>query len=222
VAPGPETHRAALAALGLGGPALARLEAYLDLLAQWSRRINLTGARTAEERVALLVAEVLPAGPLVDAGSLLDVGSGNGSPGLVLALLRDELDVTLLEPRARRWAFLREAVRVTGRERVEVLRLRHDAYRGPPARTLTLRGLRLPLSELQPLVAPGGRVLLFGPGPAEVAPFSLEEERPVPRGRLRVLRAPAAFHEKLDGETAHRAAWGRCGRLPSTRSRRDS
>ena len=62
-------------------------------------------------RVALLVAPVLPLADLLEPGELLDVGSGNGSPGLVLALLRPRLDVTLLEPRQRRWAFLREAAR---------------------------------------------------------------------------------------------------------------
>lgn len=189
MAPGPESHRGLLAALGLAGPGLDRLETYLDLLAEWSRRVNLTGARSPRDRVRLLVASVVPAAALVEGESLLDIGSGNGSPGLVLALLRDELDATLLEPRARRWAFLREAIRVTGRERVEVLRLRHDAYRGPPAGTLTLRGLRLPLSDLLPLVAPGGRVLLFGPRPGAVGPFSLEPGGLLPRG-LQVLRAP--------------------------------
>jgi len=195
VAVRPDTHRPALEALGLAGPTLARLEAYLDLLAAWSRRINLTGARTPEERVRTLVAGVLPAAALVEGGALLDIGSGNGSPGLVLGLLRDDQDVTLLEPRVRRWAFLREAVRVSGRERVTVLRLRHDSYRGAPAQTVTLRGLHLPLSELVPLVAPAGRVLLFGTAAAGVEPFSLEQNRPLPQGRLYVLRAPPVPRE---------------------------
>jgi 16S rRNA (guanine527-N7)-methyltransferase len=102
------------------------------------------------------------------------VGSGNGSPGLVLALLRPELQVTLLEPRARRWAFLKEAARAAGRPDIEVLRLRHDAYPGPPAQTLSLRGLALPLRELGGLVAEGGRVLVLGRAPQTEAPFVAE------------------------------------------------
>src|SRR6185295_15498595 len=81
-------HRGLLEALGLEPSGIDRLEAYLDLVARWSERINLTAARTAEDRVRLLVAPVLPAVPVPEAGRLLDVGSGNGSPGLVLALLR--------------------------------------------------------------------------------------------------------------------------------------
>ena len=92
-------------------------------------------------------------------------GSGNGSPGLVMALLEPDRPVTLLEPRARRWAFLREAARAVGRDDVCVLKERHDSYGGPPAANVTLRALRLPLSDLRPLVADGGRVLVFGPEP---------------------------------------------------------
>jgi 16S rRNA (guanine527-N7)-methyltransferase len=128
--------------------------------------VNLTGARTPAERVAVLVAAVLPAAPLPEPGRLIDVGSGNGSPGLVLAVLRPELTVVLLEPRQRRWAFLREASRAAGRPDVEVLRERHDRYSGPTAATVTVRGLDLPLSALAPLVGEAGRALVFGTGRA--------------------------------------------------------
>jgi 16S rRNA (guanine527-N7)-methyltransferase len=146
----PSEHRQALEALGLSGPPLGRLAAYLDTLAAWSPRVNLTGARSPGERVRWLVADVVAAAPLPSPGRLVDVGSGNGSPGLVLALLRDDLDVTLLEPRARRWAFLREAARASGRAGIDVQRLRHDRYAGPPAETVTLRALALPLGNDRP------------------------------------------------------------------------
>jgi 16S rRNA (guanine527-N7)-methyltransferase len=175
---GPGPHAAALQRLGLAGTAAASLEAYLDVLAAWAPRVNLTGARTAEERVATLVAPVLPAVPLLGDGLLLDVGSGNGSPGLVLALLRPELPVTLLEPRLKRWAFLREAARAAGRT-VRVERARHDQYAGPPAATVTVRALALAPAELAPLAAPGGRLLVFGARPAAAAPWT---EEPAPPG----------------------------------------
>jgi 16S rRNA (guanine527-N7)-methyltransferase len=125
--------------------------------------------------VRLLVGPVVPAAGLPDPGPLVDVGSGNGSPGLVLALLREDLEVTLLEPRARRWAFLREAARAAGRP-VRVLRVRHDSYPGPAARTVTLRALAVPLAELAPLVEPGGRVLVFGGRPEAGGPFEATRE----------------------------------------------
>ncbi len=157
-------HRPHLDRLGLAPATVIRLERYLDLLAAWSSRVNLTGAAGPAQRVAVLVAPVVAAAPLVE-GRLLDVGSGSGSPGLVLAALRPEVPATLLEPRARRWAFLREACRAVGRPDVEVLRHRHDTYSGPPASTVTIRALALPLPALVPLVRPGGRALIFGAAP---------------------------------------------------------
>ena len=150
--------------------------AYLDTLAEWGRRVNLTGARSPAERVDLLVAPVLPARAFPEPGTLLDIGSGNGSPGLVLALLRPDLDVTLLEPRTRRWAFLRDAVRRAGGPAVRVLRGRHHDHPGPPVRTVTIRALALPLPEIAPLVEPGGRLLVFGGAPLLEGPFTREAD----------------------------------------------
>jgi 16S rRNA (guanine527-N7)-methyltransferase len=169
------------------GPA-ALLARYLDLVAAWNRRINLTGAGNAEERVGVLVAPVWPAAASLEPGALLDLGSGNGSPGLVLAALRPDLPVTLLEPRQRRWAFLREAARAIGRPEVDVRRCRHDAYDGPPARTVSLRALALPLAELAPLVAPGGRLLVWGPAPREESELFGAEPAPGPGIHVRRRR----------------------------------
>jgi 16S rRNA (guanine527-N7)-methyltransferase len=155
------------------GEAASRLARYLDLLAAWSARVNLTGARGAEERVRLLVEPALSALPLLGEG-LLDVGSGNGSPGLVLALLRPALPVTLLEPRLKRWAFLREAARAAARPDIEVLRQRHDQYQGPPAATVTVRALALAPADLAPLVRPAGRLIVFGPAPIPPAGWTAE------------------------------------------------
>jgi 16S rRNA (guanine527-N7)-methyltransferase len=124
--------------------------------------------------VRLLVEPVVPAASQVQPGRLIDVGSGNGSPGLVLALLRPDLDVTLLEPRLKRWAFLREAARAAGRPEVEALRQRHDQYAGPPAATVTVRALAVPPGELQPLLAPAGRLVVFGPAPSPPPGWAVE------------------------------------------------
>ncbi len=181
-------HDPALARLGLPEDTAGRLAAYLDLLAAWSTRVNLTGALNPGDRVERLVAEVLPAAPWIEGGSLVDVGSGNGSPGFVLALLRPDVGATLLEPRGKRWAFLREAARAVGRTDIEVHRLRHDQYDGPPATTATLRALALPLGSLGRVVAPGGRLLVFGGAPRPEPPFVQETDAPLPHSRLHVFR----------------------------------
>ncbi len=175
---------------------MLRLALYLDTLASWSERVNLTGARTAEERVEVLVRPVLAALPRLPAGTLVDIGSGNGSPGLVLALVRDDLQATLLEPRARRWAFLREAARAAGARTVDVLRARHDEYQGPSARTVTMRGLRLPLAALAALVEPGGRLIVFGPPSHRDGGETFLLEPPGPAGGFQsFLRRPDVSRE---------------------------
>jgi 16S rRNA (guanine527-N7)-methyltransferase len=153
-------HERPLREAGTPLAAIPSLCAYLDLLAAWSRRVNLTGARDARARVAILVAPAQRLLPLLLPGALIDIGSGNGSPGLVLGLLEPDRELTLLEPRAKRWAFLREAARACGRPDARVVRARHDQYEGPPAKNVTLRALRLPSDEIARLVAPGGQALL--------------------------------------------------------------
>jgi 16S rRNA (guanine527-N7)-methyltransferase len=160
----PGGHPPLVGGLGLDPAAAERLSVYLDLLASWNERTNLTAARTAAARVDLLVRPVAAIAPRLAGGTLLDIGSGNGSPGLVLAALRPDIRATLLEPRMRRWAFLREAARAMG-VAVEVRRQRHDEYDGPAAGTVTVRALRLPPEEVAPLIVPGGRLLVFGAAP---------------------------------------------------------
>lgn len=171
---GPSSHRAELERLGVPERALAALVSYLDLVARWSPRVNLTAATSDQERAQRLVREALRASPWIEGPDLLDVGSGAGSPGLVLALLHPELSVTLLEPRQKRWAFLREACRAVGREDVRVEARRHDAWTGPAASSVTLRALRLPLGELAGCCAPGGRLIVIGRAPEVEAPFAAE------------------------------------------------
>jgi 16S rRNA (guanine527-N7)-methyltransferase len=162
---GPD-YPALLGPLALPPSAVTPLAAYLQQLDRWADRVNLTGARTPAARVDLLVRDVVPLATELLPGSLLDVGAGNGSPGLVLAALRPQLGATLLEPRQRRWAFLREAARAMGRPDIDVRRERHDRYAGAPAANVVVRALALPLRELAPLVAPGGQLIVLGRAPA--------------------------------------------------------
>ena len=180
-------HGSALEALGLSPTAVSRLGAYLRLLADWNRKVNLTGARTEGTQVDLLIREVLPLSGLLVGGALIDVGSGNGSPGLILGVLDPERPVTLLEPRTRRWAFLREAARAVGRPDIQVLRLRHDEFQGPPAPNVTVRALHLPAPELARLLAPGGRILALGKIPSDSQGFRVRTQGTPGRGEIHLL-----------------------------------
>ena len=102
----------------------ASLESFAALARAWAARTDLVGARDHRElgEILFLDAMVLARPGLVEPGArVIDVGSGVGAPGLSLALLRPDLDVTLVEPRRRRVAFLRTAVgslRLAGRVRI--------------------------------------------------------------------------------------------------------
>jgi 16S rRNA (guanine527-N7)-methyltransferase len=192
--------RSALDALGLADPVATALEAYLGLLSAWNSRVNLTAARSPAAQVDLLVRDVLPLVDLLAPGDIIDVGSGNGSPGLILAVLAPDRPVTLLEPRTRRWAFLREAARAVGRPEIQVLRLRHDEWPGPRAANVTVRALRLPAPELAGLMAPGGRILALGAIPPKSEGFRLRTQDIAGRGAVHILEGADVSRETSRAE----------------------
>lgn len=85
-------------------------------LRRWNPRLSLVGPGTADHVVERHYGESLAALPLIRSGDrvLLDIGTGAGFPGLVLAAARPELTAVLTEPRQRKWAFLKTAVRRCG------------------------------------------------------------------------------------------------------------
>jgi 16S rRNA (guanine527-N7)-methyltransferase len=115
--------------LDLSSDQLASLLTYLSLLLRWNRRINLTALREPEECVTRLFGETLYLARWIELrGQLLDVGSGAGFPGLALKIAFPTLAVTLLEPIAKKRAFLKEVARACQWEGVEVRGERVEAF----------------------------------------------------------------------------------------------
>jgi len=107
-----------------------RLARYAELLERWSRRHNLVRYRSRRELVERHLLDSLAAAPfLAENGRLLDVGSGAGLPGVPLLAARPAWAGVLLEPRLKRWAFLRLVVRELGLS-VEVDRARYQDLPG--------------------------------------------------------------------------------------------
>lgn len=107
-----------------------QLSTYLDLLLRWNKKINLTSVRTEEECVTRHFGESLAlARWLTLEGRLLDVGSGAGFPGLALKIVFPDLVATLLEPIAKKRAFLKEVARACQMTSVEVRSERLEQYR---------------------------------------------------------------------------------------------
>ncbi len=109
-------HRVLCAAPACSAAASDTLYTHYSELRRWNRRLSLVGPGTGGEVVERHYGESLAALPLIRPTdrSLLDVGSGAGFPGLVLAVVLPHVGVTLVEPRERKWAFLCTAVRRCG------------------------------------------------------------------------------------------------------------
>lgn len=107
--------RAEHAGLALPDALATRLAVYHQVLAHWNEKINLTSLKDPDEAVdRLLLEPVAAAAYLPHGGSLVDLGSGGGSPAVPLALALDSPRLVMVESRIRKAAFLREVVREVG------------------------------------------------------------------------------------------------------------
>ncbi len=97
--------------LGLDLPVavIDKLLAYLELLVKWNKVHNLTAVRDPEEMVTLHLLDSLSVLPHVPTGRLLDVGSGAGLPGIILAICRPDLQVTTIDAVQKKASFMRQA-----------------------------------------------------------------------------------------------------------------
>jgi 16S rRNA (guanine527-N7)-methyltransferase len=151
-------------AAAMFGVALPQAEQYAALLTGVGLERGIVGpgeaARIWDRHVLNcgVIARLIPA-----ACSLVDLGSGAGLPGIVLAMLRPESRVTLLEPMARRAVFLQECVATLSLGNVEVVRGRAEEFAGRLAADVVTSRAVAPLEKLAGLsiglARPGGRVL---------------------------------------------------------------
>jgi 16S rRNA (guanine527-N7)-methyltransferase len=101
---------------------LERLALFFDRVVEWNTKTDLTAARDPDELADLLVADAALLSFYALAERWVDVGSGAGAPGLPLAILRPELEITLVDTKTKRVAFLRSVVGELGLSHVRVER----------------------------------------------------------------------------------------------------
>jgi 16S rRNA (guanine527-N7)-methyltransferase len=134
---------------------------YAEILGTWGIERGLIGPKEGDRIWERHIANCIPITTLIEEGvSLIDIGSGAGLPGIVIALARPDLKVTLLEPLQRRFDFLNEVVAELKLD-IAVARGRAESFRGS-FQVITARAVA-PLPKLLTvswhLVAPGGAVL---------------------------------------------------------------
>jgi 16S rRNA (guanine527-N7)-methyltransferase len=126
---------------------------YADLLVTDGIERGLLGPREADRIWSRHIFNCAALAPLIGTEhAVVDLGSGAGLPGLPVALARPDLRVVLVEPMARRAAFLAECVATLGLSHVEVLRAR--AQDGLPAADTVIARAVAPLPTLAPLALP--------------------------------------------------------------------
>ena len=126
---------------------LQRLKRYVELLLKWQRAINLIGPNTAQD---IWCRHILDSGQLMahlptTSGPVVDIGSGAGLPGMVLAIMGVP-DVHLIDSDSRKCVFLHEASRVTGAA-VQIHNSRVETMEIAPAAIVTARAVA-PLKRL--------------------------------------------------------------------------
>jgi 16S rRNA (guanine527-N7)-methyltransferase len=183
--------------------AVERIASFLELLAEWNKRFGLTGERDPQRLLCRHVVDSLaPVTWLPETGRVVDIGTGGGFPGVVLACARPDLELVLLESRRRPISFLREVIRAVPLPNASALQMRaEDAARDPGlsgrAAVVVSRAIRLPLflRLAGPLVKPDGSVIAMqtprtaAAVPPRVGGFQLTERRlySLPGGEERIL-----------------------------------
>ena len=139
--------------VGLEPLQLQALEGYINLLFDWNKAMNLT-ANLSKEQLVSHVLDCLSAAPYIEGGSVLDVGSGAGLPGIVLSICAPRKHYVLLEAREKRVVFLQHVIKKLSLDNVELAHCRLEAYRTEaPFGTILSRAFA-PLDRFASLVTP--------------------------------------------------------------------
>src|SRR5690554_2944240 len=106
----------------------AQLLAYMALLNKWNKAYNLTAVRDPDEMVSRHLLDSLSILPFVSTGRWLDVGSGGGMPGVILAIMLPNNQFTLLDSNGKKTRFLTQVKLELGLDNMQVVNSRVEAF----------------------------------------------------------------------------------------------
>lgn len=118
--------------LNVNSEAQQRLLDYLALLEKWNRAYNLTAVRDGDEMVTRHLLDSLSIDPHLQGQRFLDVGTGAGLPGMVLALIHPERHYTLLDSNGKKTRFLQEVQRALAVGNVDIHQQRVEQFSASP------------------------------------------------------------------------------------------
>lgn len=150
----------------LGDDFVEKAEQYKALLEKWNKIHNLTGAKTSRQIDEFIVDAVIPVTFLPHVDKAMDIGTGAGFPGMILAFAMPQTRFTLVEPLSKRASFLQFVKADLGLDNVDVKALRAEQVQSEPydlitSRAVTDTDMLLKLSE--PFCTEGS-ILLFYKG----------------------------------------------------------
>jgi len=200
-------RRAKSAGASLDALLIENLEIYYQLLAKWNAKINLTAFRLTPEgddaAIDRLLIEPVVAARYIpeNARTLLDAGSGGGSPAIPLKLASRSLALRMVEVKTRKAVFLREAVRALNLKDAEVETSRFEellprAELHEALDLVSIRAVRIELrtlNTLQAFLRPGGKLLLF----RGASKSDLEDSPPPPLAWMATYPLVDSLHSKL-------------------------
>jgi 16S rRNA (guanine527-N7)-methyltransferase len=106
----------------------SQLLGYLALLIKWNKAYNLTAVRDPDEMVSRHLLDSLSVVPFIDGERQLDVGSGGGMPGIPLAIMFPDMQVTLLDSNGKKTRFLTQVKLELKLDNLNVIHSRAEAY----------------------------------------------------------------------------------------------
>jgi 16S rRNA (guanine527-N7)-methyltransferase len=196
-----------VAGLALEQDLIEKLEIYYQLLTKWNAKINLTSFRLVPEgdegAIDRLLIEPVTAARYVpdNARTLLDAGSGGGSPAIPLKIASPNLSLRMVEVKTRKAVFLREAIRelnfkdaIVENARFEELLSRSELHEALDL--VSIRAVRVEtrtLLTLQAFLRTGGKLLLFRGS----SKSDLEDSPPPPLSWMATYPLVDSLHSKL-------------------------
>ena len=118
-----------------------KFKKFTTLLLEWNRIHNLTGAKTDKEVVLNIEDSLYPCEFIEKPNSILDVGTGAGFPGLILAIAYPQARVVLCEPRNKRASFLKFVAMELELDNITVIKKRVEDYQDVPFELITSRAV---------------------------------------------------------------------------------
>jgi 16S rRNA (guanine527-N7)-methyltransferase len=188
---------------------IEQLQSYLLTLSRWNETVNLTGLPLAgfpDDSLARLISEPLMCASLLGSApaSWFDLGSGSGSPAIPMRVVLPAAQMTMVESKSRKVAFLREVVRTLGLDNVDVMPTRIEQLgsmvKSGTCDHLSIRAVKLDRSvanEAKRLVGYRGRVSLFGP--VDWSLLAAEFDEAEHQGEVTILRRLNVPRETIRG-----------------------